>query len=290
MKLFKNLAAAFVFTALVLGLHSCTTYHYAFIKTNDRETYQDNNRDFVKEDDRVSVSYCFFGHDLPVQITVENKTSKPVFVNWNESALIVEDAAQSYNHRRIITSGQFITTTYHYRDYFQPRETISDAYGEYRGETVLPEEISFIPPYSRIVKTPLVLKDLHLDKMPKSIFTERVYPSYNGKEISMKTADFTERNTPLRFKSYLTFFTQNERGRRDYTWSNEQSFYISSILKGGNKNPKNTRAFARQDGDMFFVSKTENVTLWGVVAVIGTIGVLWIATEAMVPDIDMPSF
>ena len=273
-------------TLLLNGLSSCTTYHYAFINAGSREVEQNDDGDFVQEDDRVSVTYCFFGEELPIQITIRNKTERPLFVNWNESALIVEDAARTYANRKMPIRGETASTTYTYHDNISGRETISESRGQFVGETILPEGITFVPPYSKITKTPIVIDDLELNKIPNALFTKQTFET-NGNSFDIRRANFTERDTPLRFKSYLTFFTTNTSGRRDRTWSQEQSFYISEMIRAKNMRPQNVDEFVHRRGDFFFVADRSNIGWLSAGFLLGTGALFAVGFTISTPDMDM---
>ena len=71
----------------------------------------------------------------------------------------------------------------------------------------------------------------------------------NGTVANLKTANFTEEDSPLRFRIYLSLFTDKENPKyRSY----ESSFYISRLIKAGNIKPKEFSEGQFQEGNFFY--------------------------------------
>ena len=81
-------------------MSSCSSYYYSVLESNDAVGEKNDDKDFVIENDSVCISYCFYGEDAPISITVYNKMDEPLFVDWQRSALIIDDVATSYYQRR----------------------------------------------------------------------------------------------------------------------------------------------------------------------------------------------
>ena len=73
----------------VIGFVSCqSTYFFSSLKTTDRYMEKVENGDFLLENDSLWIAYCFKGENAPIRITVFNKMTKPLYVDWAQSALV----------------------------------------------------------------------------------------------------------------------------------------------------------------------------------------------------------
>jgi len=246
-------------------LSSCTTYYYSTVDTNDRWVTKMDNGDFMQENDSVSITYCFYGENLPVEITIHNKLDQPVFLDWQQSALIVEEAAES--------------DIYSYQDYLIPGVSYGQATGTFSARGRVPEYVAFIPPESMMNSTPVTLNNFEFERIPKEEYTKQPFVKADKKTTTLRTIDFTEDDTPLRFRSYLTLYTVNEDGSRAKSKAFEQSFYISRLIKGGSLTPRNFYENNAQRGDFFYVRK-ENGSTIAVITGVVAIGVAGVAIDA----------
>lgn len=80
----------FLFAGIFL-LASCSQYQYVTLNSEVRLT---RDRGFLWENDTVSVQYFFSGRNCPVTINVYNKLSQPLYVYWNNSAVVFRDGTR----------------------------------------------------------------------------------------------------------------------------------------------------------------------------------------------------
>ncbi len=272
----RNLSLFCLFVCLI-PTTSCSKYYYSVV--NAHHSVQRNELgDFVQEDEKVSILYSFFGQNLPVQITVQNKTDQPLFVDWQQSALIVEDAATSYVDRNLEIRGTAHSKTYNYRGYYFPIEDESTG-TRYSGNAKLPEEVSFIPPGSKIVHTPIVLSNFSFENIPDTEYEKKPLYIAEARSKNVKVIDYTFTSSPLRFRSYLTLYTVRPNGERDGSMVYEQGFYISRLIKAGTLEPRNFSDYNQQRGDFFFVRDDRGQNA-GVIAGLVAIGITGVVLEA----------
>lgn len=162
MKRYLSYLALMVF---LFGTTSCSKYYYSTVNSNAANILRNDMGDFVEEDDSVSIVYSFFGEDLPIHITVYNKTDQPMFVDWRQSALVVEDEASTYISKDMQVRGGAYGKTYSYKDYLLPGSIGSETYGEYDDDLCIPAYVTFIPPHSRIGHIPITLANFSFDKI-----------------------------------------------------------------------------------------------------------------------------
>lgn len=258
--------------ACLLLLSGCSSYYYSILSSNDRPDIRNAENDFVQENDTLSISYCFYGEDAPVSITIYNKLDKPLYVDWTRSALIIDDVATSYYTETATVEGRTESSSYSgsYRWGKRSVDTYSNTYGGFNGSISLPKGVDFIPPKSKVSNTSLRLTNLLFDKIPNEAFDERKLPKADGSIVTVREKDFTEADTPLFFRSYLTLYLNSPEGRQGDVMPFERSFYISRLIKTGNVAPHNFKEGQMQSGDFFYV---HNVKGAGAGLIIGAVAV-----------------
>lgn len=249
---------------LLIGLTSCSSYYYSVISSPDKGGERDRRRDFIQETDSVKIAYSFNGEDAPVSITIYNKMDEPLLVDWTRSALIIDDAATSYYDAKATVQGETAGESYRWNGRW------SDSYGVFAGEFTLPKGVDFIPPKSKVEKTPLKLSNFPFDRIPADEYRKNEYPVSNGGTTLLRIKDFTPEDTPLAFRSYLTLYTADKEGKPDKVSTFERSFYVSKLLKTGNVPPTEFREEQRWAGDFFYVRKIKGVRAG---LIIGTVAV-----------------
>lgn len=264
---------------LLLGLTSCSSYYYSVISSPDKEGERDRRRDFIQETDSVRIAYSFNGEDAPVSITIYNKMDEPLLVDWTRSALIIDDVATSYYDPKVTVEGEAETEN------FQWSRRWSDSYGVFAGEFTLPKGVDFIPPKSKVEKTPLKLSNFPFDRIPNEEYRKNEFPTTNAGTALLRIKDFTPEDTPLAFRSYLTLYTADKEGKPDKVTTFERSFYVSKLLKTGNVPPTEFRDEQRLAGDFFYVRTvkgTRAALIIGAVAVTTAAIAVGVATDTYV--------
>lgn len=277
----------FVLSVVVLfGMSSCSSYYYSVLESNDAVVEKNVDKDFIIENDSLIISYCFYGEDAPVSITVYNKMDEPLFVDWQRSALIIDDVATSYYQEKVPVQGQ-TESVYSGSSYsWSKGYHITDGYsgGSFAGEVALPKGVSFIPPKSKVESTPLKLTNFPFDRIPKEAYSKEKFYKTDSEAVNVKIKRFTENDSPLFFRSYLSLYTIDQDAEKKKYLSFESSFYVAELIKTGNVPPVSFNAGVKQEGDFFYVHKVKGANAgWIVGAVaIGAAGVVIESTLA--PD------
>ena len=199
----------------------------------DRSGRYDVNKDFVIDNDSVCIIYNFHGEDGPVLVTVQNKMDEPLFVDWQRSALIINGKATSYYKDAIPVEGVTESSSYgsSYNWDRQYGSVSSRSRGSFSGEIQLPKGVEFIPPCAQIESSNLTLDKLVFDIVSREDLTDQPFEKANGGRTNLKMKTFSERNSPLRFRSYLALFTGGENGvERHYSYY-ETSFLFVGVDK-----------------------------------------------------------
>ncbi len=230
---------------LLFFLSSCTSYYYSTLSSTQDVSDKVKDRDgyFYFENDSVCISYNFQGENAPIAIRVYNKASQPIFVDWNQSALIIDGEAVSY------ASGEIGDISVSYAQ---------DASGRYRKyRDALNNKLAFIPPHSYIEERPFFLENFEFPSIPNKTYKKVKIEYSKDKTFSARVIDYNEKNSPLFFASYLTILSADGEGKPINPQSYEQQFYISRLVKTG-LTPQKYPHTKLNRGDVFFVSDYKN--------------------------------
>ncbi|QEC45639.1 hypothetical protein [Pseudobacter ginsenosidimutans] len=212
-----------LFICIILAATGCNRYQYLTINSNNNNLKQagGESREFVIENDSLQITYNFQGENAPVHIRVMNKLDRPIAIDWKRSALIVNDKAISYMIDELKTTGTAVTNSVNWNRDF------STSFTTFSAVTPLPVDWQMIPPKSFIEKTPLGVTNAFVDSRDKNTFvsSKKVLP--DGTELVVKEARFTEENSPLKFRSYLTVLTEGNGSISPVVF--EHAFYASNI-------------------------------------------------------------
>lgn len=241
-------------TSLLFSLSGCVTYQ--FMRVSGKDISQNEKQEFVLENDSLRLKYNFYGYNAPIRIEVQNKLKKPIYIDWKRSALIVNENAISYVPPSAPISGSVSvssSTTFNNLN----RSVTTSSSGNISGSVGLPPDIEFIPPASQVSKTLMGVTNSFHDNPEKDRFTvEKVLRnnvSYTGR---VWRAAFDEKDSPLRFASYLTIYVD---GSTETPVVLQHNFYISEIIKS-NIGPHGYRFMNDEQGDRFYVSQSNQYT------------------------------
>lgn len=249
----------------LLGLVSClsfsscisTTYFYSTIDTIDDTIQLNEKGEFIYNDDTVSVVYNFSGYDdIPFNISVYNKLEEPLFLDWTESSLIVDE--ESINLASTIT------------DYEGEINTYTDSFS---GSATKMPNTMFIPPKSWAKATPVILTGLVVTEIPDEELESMSIVDKTLKMTPVKLKQYTLKDSPLYFQSYLTFYTSNETRDQKTYFSVLQNFYISEVLKTNKMSPNEINSNYRGKGNVahstLFKENRMNILLSSTLIVVG---------------------
>jgi hypothetical protein len=237
-------------TSIVFLFTSCTTYQYMTV--NGKNIAANDHREFIVENDSISVKYNFNGQDAPVNVEVQNKMDKPVYVDWSRSALIINDKAISYLPSTVPLAGSVTTTT---TDWMRTAGTYrsSTSYGDFSGSVGVPHEMDFIPPGSYKTKTPLGVTNVFYPEAREKAKRQKVYLGGNLTGTAM-IRQYADSSSPFRFSSYLTIYTE---GAPEKPVVFEHDFFVSEIWTTTIA-PHNFNFINDKHGDRFYVRTTNS--------------------------------
>jgi hypothetical protein len=246
---------------LILSLASCSRYQYATIESTSIN--KNDKQEFVVENDTLRLIYNFNGVNAPINISVQNKLNVPISIDWQRSALIVNDTAISYVPGTVDIDGGLHGYSYAVN---------------LHATAHLPEQSAFLPPHTLINKMPMGVTNRIITNVPDSAFHKVRFYAAEGMMVQVKYAKFTETSAPLRFRSYLTVLI-GEQPAKPVVY--EHSFYISELINSGQP-PENIWVANVYRGNQYYVREStgfgEGSTGFGVIA--GT-AIIAGATEAL---------
>lgn len=135
------------FIVILFACSSCQVYHYNILRSS---TSGLADEPFTFEKDSIAVSYSFDGG--LIDLTIHNKSSKPLFVDWSKSAIIDNGISNSF----------------------------------WLDDPISGPSVEAIPPDASIINTRMQLP--------------QILTGVHGPNALM----FTERDSPLRFRGYIT--------------------------------------------------------------------------------------
>ena len=102
----------------------------------------------------------------------------------------------------------------------------------------MPKGVEFIPPHSKLVNTPLQLANFPFNEIPKEEYVKEQMTTKANTTVNIRVKDFTEEDSPLRFRSYLTLFAGGTNGKPLKHSSFERNFYLAKLIKVGDVAPQ----------------------------------------------------
>ncbi len=196
---------------------SCMNYQYYTV--NKKENAGSNPKGILS--DSLSVQYNFNTKNEGMEILKKNESNIPIYVNWQRSALIIENETETY-----WTNNAKVSLSEDENDLQWSEHT--NAYGStIKGEITGTEQIGFIPPRS-------VLKRFHPLPMIKEIRFDEQQPDASSTTPISKSSNkiaqykYTEENSPLHFRSYITLSPSPNFNSEVVE---ERIFWISEIAK-----------------------------------------------------------
>jgi hypothetical protein len=226
---------------IVLTVGACTPYQYLTLDSS--QLHKNDQKQFVWENDTLRLSYDFSGPYGPMNVSIYNKTPQPLYVNWKKSALIRDERSFSLYDNNVIVNTQ--TNYYATR---VGRLSVGSSTGT--SAFSMPEGMDFIAPGSGISKNLLRigqsggLRSYVSDSLP----TERVTGADGVYVARYKRLTFNEDQSPVRFKSYITFTLGAENSPE---FSETHSFYVGEVLQ--TTSTPDLFALYQPEGDKIYV-------------------------------------
>jgi hypothetical protein len=223
-------------------LSSCGTYQMSTLSSTNT-TRDEKTGVFKLENDSVKILYSFAGKNAPIQLSIYNKLNEPIYVDWERSAMIMDDKSYSYGNDVVQISGDASSVS------IGKGLRFTDA--TIAAQATLPKNVAFLPPHSQFSKTMEKLSDRSFQPVPDSMFVKTKFPSYGAMGLTGKVAKFNRENSPLFFRSYLTVYTLKNNVPQFVAYQND--FYVSEMIRS-TSGPESFENFNGGRGDSFYGS------------------------------------
>ncbi|HMK26776.1 MAG TPA: hypothetical protein VK483_12170 [Chitinophagaceae bacterium] len=174
---------------------------------------------FVFENDTVKIKYSFWGESgSTYAYSFTNKLNIPLYIDWKKCSFIKNGA--KYNYWEDITISKSTTSTWLFLGDF-------DLSTQFRKEiSTRPERITFLAPKSAITRVWYSIYPFETSSISGKTCKLPINGSKKSQEV--KCQDFTEENTRLKFRNFMTIST-TEKFEKEYYIDNE--FYVSKIYQ-----------------------------------------------------------
>jgi hypothetical protein len=236
---------------------NCSRYQYGTISSS---LPKDDHGLINFENDTVRITYSFKGYNLPVQVKVFNKTSLPLTVHWDKSAIIFESRALPITTNGAHLEATVVMSTFAPAVQTYPWPQISTSVASINGHITAPMTQAFIPPMAYTESTlHLQLGKVRVPETQMERYTQQT--PYGRKQFRRK--QFAETESPVSFRSFITLSLGNTEG---ISFSVDNRFWVSEVYEGVLRAGQNGHYRSRND---IFYSKNHTGLLVGA-GVLGT--------------------
>jgi hypothetical protein len=233
---------------LMLNIISCSPKYVAVYNTksdlpNDTEQY------YRYENDTLIVKYSFWQNKGIMSFSVYNKLNIPLYIDWKKSNYISNLMKFDYWSDQQVTKGKSLASSYFYKGPLSvPYMRLYE--GTFNTETVKPERVTFLPPKAIIYKSSYFLTDDDVTSSPKglgSVSSKERRPDNSKKYFIKYTKSFSKASSPLVFRNFVTYSTQESFAEEKYI---NDEFYVNEIKY---INTKYFKLYKTAKGKEFFV-------------------------------------
>jgi hypothetical protein len=196
----------------------------------------------VAENDSLRLVYNFSGNRGLIHISIQNKMGVPVYIDWQRSAIIVDNKVKPYATSEVKIQGSFDGNSYNFRN-----SGYSVSEGQLQATAVLPPTTDFVPPRTIINKKPMYLSGFN-GSIPDTAFHKLKYAIAAGETVKVKKATFTEATSPFRFRSFITYMI-GDPGTKPSAF--DHSFFVSEIMNTGS-GPVKMSVNSSNRGDQYY--------------------------------------
>ena len=204
-----NRIFCFIIFFAAFFLFACSKHQFVFM---DSHSFESKNPPFLIKNDSLEITYNFAGGNIPVNITVKNTSDKPIYIDWKKSAAIIDE--RKYSYWEEISYLNASGATYGW-----------DVYVD--GTIIKDERKTYIPPHSYVESTRINLQEVFFEEFQASNSTKIIVPSDEG-NIQVKKYDFTQENSPFKFRSILTL-SSDESFTTETAFDTE--FWVAQIIE-----------------------------------------------------------
>ncbi len=204
----------FLPVVLIVSLSSC--YRYQYLTLSSDNTRLNEKNEFVAENDTFRITYNFYGKNGPVNVTIYNKLSQALEIDWRRSSLIFGDKPISFYQPDLKVTGDISRLS-----------GLRTANSSINAVVQRQEGVEFIPPRATIFRSGLFVAKSFLNVESTSRPGKKVKAQGDFKKEA-SAISFSKENSPIILRGYLTFDLP-EKGEQIF--SIEHTFYVSELVE-----------------------------------------------------------
>jgi len=206
---------------------------YIQIFDTQSERITNANDQWIFDNDTITIRYSFWAPGGVMSFAIYNKTNRQLFIDWKNSAFIINDRKMDYWIDQITTSNSKISKSssvswispnvFDWNYILHTNRT--SAYLE-EGSMVKEERITSLPPHAYVgVNKYRLREDIWKFAGPNSRI---VMVSRNDKEGTAKVTeeDFEKSTSPLRFRNFLALSYSDKMDKIFYV---DNAFWVSKV-------------------------------------------------------------
>lgn len=184
------------------------------------------NKFYCFENDSVKISYSFWAEKGIMCFSFYNKLKIPLYIDWKKSSFVTNGEKLDYwadetttNTKSTTKSSAFILRNYN-------TFGIGSSNSVSNSVSLKPQRIIFVAPQSNTTKIQFNLFPANTTKLSSDAAKTILKNPNSGKEIPVKSIEYTEANSPLVFRNFLTISTSENFDHEIYI---NNTFYVSRI-------------------------------------------------------------
>jgi len=228
----KNL---YFFLAFIpLYFTSCSTAYHTYLVAESPDLKSDMYVGFVEDLDSVKVTYMFTGRPMNFLITIENKSNRALYLDWNKTAFIIDGQLRSVANPLDLNDITSTHVVYVLDDIVRVDQTASG----------LQLPLKFIPSHSKFTFSVRSFREWAPDiearnKLPK----QDLHPQSRGEADNLYVE--SKENLP-RVRSVLTMHFENNEKQTftvDRTFVMTKQYKIKARRDANPNNPRMDRGY-----------------------------------------------
>lgn len=200
-------------------LSGCSSYQYMKVASR---LPKDTRGNVMLENDTVQVAYQFEEYNQ-VHVRITNKLPVPLYVNWQESGVIVKGENRPFYSNKSMIQANTTGTATNMAGVYQNTYQISSSHTS--GVLVGTEALGFVPPTAAVQSANVLMVNDFVDLKGVKMNMRQLN---TASTTYVKFIQYNESTSPLPFRVYLTLSTD-----RDFQkpMRLDKAFWVEEIVK-----------------------------------------------------------
>ena len=185
---------------------------------------------YTYENDTIKIMYSFWEDKGVLSFSFYNKLSIPIYIDWKKCSFLRNGEKLDFwidetNTKSIAASSGRYGSRIFYGDYDLLNAGVTSNIMMGNSKSIKPQRVVFIAPKSKITKFDFELYPYKVSKIGSEGTTVTVRKPNSTKEVKVKSVEYSQENSPLVFRNFLSISTK-ENFENEYYIDN--TFYVSS--------------------------------------------------------------